>query len=87
MKEEELRRLEKGQKIMATIDGIKETVDETRNVISSKDDIGRGELYIRGKFASFKILLTPEIAVSVLNTICTKSEEEIKRLQKEFEEL
>ena len=44
MKEEELRRLEKGQKIMATIDGIKETVDETRNVISSKDDIGRGEL-------------------------------------------
>mgnify|MGYP006325033571 FL=1 len=86
MKEEELRRLEKGQKIKATIDGIKETVAETRNVISEKDNIGRGELYIRGETA-YKIYLTPEIAVSVLNTICTKSEEEIKRLQKEFDAL
>ena len=86
MREEEVRRLEKGQKIMATIDGIKETVAETRIAISEKDGIGRGELYIRGK-TSFKILLTPEIAVSVLNAICTKSEEEIKRLQKEFDEL
>ena len=86
MKEEELRRLEKGQKIMATIDGIKETVAETRDVISEKDSIGRGELYIRGN-NTFKIYLTPEIAVSVLNTICTKSEEEIKRLQKEFDAL
>ena len=71
---------------MATIDGIKETVAETRNVISEKDNIGRGELYIRGETA-YKIYLTPEIAVSVLNTICTKSEEEIKRLQKEFDAL
>ena len=86
MKEEELRRLEKAQKIMAAIDGIKETIAETRIVISEKDSIGRGELYIRGNTA-FKIYLTPEIAVSVLNTICTKSEEEIKRLQKEFDEL
>ena len=86
MTEEELKRLEKGQKIMATIDGIKETVAETRNVISEKDNIGRGELYIRGETA-YKIYLTPEIAVSVLNTICTKSEEEIKRLQKEFDAL
>ena len=86
MKEEELRRLEKAQKIMAAIDGIKETVAETRNVISEKDSIGRGELYIRGETSS-KIYLTPEIAVSVLNIICTKSEEEIKRLQKEFDEL
>ena len=86
MKEEELKRLEKGQKIMATIDGIKETVAETQDVISEKDSIGRGELYLRGK-TSFKIYLTPEIAVSVLNTICTKSEEEIKRLQKEFDAL
>ena len=86
MTEEELKRLEKGQNIMATIDGIKETVAETRIVISEKDSIGRGELYIRGETA-FKIYLTPEIAVSVLNTICTKSEEEIKRLQKEFDAL
>ena len=86
MKEEELRRLEKAQKIMATIDGIKETVAETRIAISEKDSIGRGELYIRGASSS-RIYLTPEIAVSVLNTICTKSEEEIKRLQKEFDEL
>ena len=86
MTEEELRRLEKGQKIMAAIDGIKETIAETRIVISEKDSIGRGELYIRGKTSS-KIYLTPEIAVSVLNIICTKSEEEIKRLQKEFDEL
>ena len=71
---------------MATIDGIKETVAETRIVISEKDNIGRGELYIRGETA-YKIYLTPEIAVSVLNTICTKSEEEIKRLQKEFDAL
>ena len=71
---------------MATIDGIKETVAETRNVISEKDIIGRGELYIRGETA-YKIYLTPEIAVSVLNAICTKSEEEIKRLQKEFDAL
>ena len=86
MTEEELRRLEKAQKIMAAIDGIKETIAETRIVISEKDSIGRGELYIRGETSS-KIYLTPEIAVSVLNTICTKSEEEIKRLQKEFDEL
>ena len=86
MKEEELRRLEKAQKIMAAIDGIKETIAETRIVISEKDSIGRGELYIRGETSS-KIYLTPEIAVSVLNIICTKSEEEIKRLQKEFDEL
>ena len=86
MTEEELKRLEKGQKIMATIDGIKETVAETRDVISEIDSIGRGELYIRGETA-YKIYLTPEIAVSVLNTICTKSEEEIKRLQKEFDAL
>ena len=86
MTEEELRRLEKGQKIMTTIDGFKEIVAEARNVISGKDGIGRGELYIRGETSS-KIYLTPEIAVSVLNTICTKSEEEIKRLQKEFDAL
>ena len=86
MTEEELRRLEKGQKIMDTIDGIKETVAETRIAIREKDSIGRCELYVRGK-TSFKIYLTPEIAVSVLNTIGTKSEEEIKRLQKEFDEL
>ena len=71
---------------MAAIDGIKETIAETRIVISEKDSIGRGELYIRGETSS-KIYLTPEIAVSVLNIICTKSEEEIKRLQKEFDEL
>ena len=86
MTEEELKRLEKGQKIMATIDGIKETVAETRDVISEINCIGRGELYIRGS-NTFKIYLTTEIAVSVLNTICTKSEEEIKRLQKEFDAL
>ena len=86
MTEEELKRLEKGQKIMATIDGIKETVAETRIAISEKDGIGRGELYIRCETSS-RIYLTPEITVSVLNTICTKSEEEIKRLQKEFDEL
>lgn len=81
-----MRRLEKAQKIMDTIDSIKETIAETRIVISEKDSIGRGELYTRGNTA-FKIYLTPEVAVSVLNTICTKSEEEIKRLQKEFDEL
>ncbi len=86
MKEEELKRFEKAQKIMATIDGIKEAVSEARIAISEKDGIGRGDLYIRGE-TSFKMLLTPEITVSVLNTICTKSEEEIKRLQKEFDEL
>ena len=86
MTEEELRRMEKGQKIMATIDGIKQTVAETRIAISEKDGIGRGELYIRGT-SSGRIYLTPEITVSVLNTICTKSEEEIKRLQKEFDAL
>ena len=86
MKEEELKRLEKAQKIMDTIDSIKVTVAETRDAISEIDSIGRGELYIRGK-NTFKIYLTPEIAVSVLNTICTKSEEEIKRLQKEFDAL
>ena len=72
--------------IMDTIDGIKETIAITRIAIREKDSIGRCELYFRGE-NSFKIYLTPEIAVSVLNTICTKSEEEIKRLQKEFEAL
>ena len=71
---------------MAAIDGIKEIIAETRIVISEKDNIGRGELYIRGNTA-FKIYLTPETAVSALNTICTKCEEEIKRLQKEFDAL
>ena len=86
MTEEELRRLEKGQKIMANIDGFKEMITEAKAVISEKESIARGELYIRGA-SGLKLYLNPDITISVLNTICTKSEEEIKRLQKEFDAL
>lgn len=86
MTEEEFRRLEKGQDIKSNIDSFKEMILSAKAVLCEKEDIARGELYIRGETSS-KIYITPEIAVSVLNTICTKSEEEIKRLQKEFDEL
>lgn len=87
MKEEELKRFEKGRGLSIAIDIKERELEDIRYAINNIDTVTECMLNLKPNLSIVDLHPSKEILLKILQDEQEKTEEEIKRLQKEFEEL
>ena len=87
MKEEELKRFEIGRGLSIAIDVKERQLEDIRYTINNIDKVTECMLNIKPNLSLVDLHPSKEILLKILQDEQEKTEKEIKRLQKELEEL
>ena len=87
MKEEELKRFEIGRELSIVIDVKERELEDIRYAINNIDKVTECMLNLKPNLSLVDLHPSKEILLKILQDEQEKTEKEIKRLQKEFEEL
>lgn len=87
MKEEELKRFEIGRGLSIAIDVKEHELEDIRYAINNIDKVTECMLNLKPNLSLVDLHPSKEMLLKILQDEQEKTEKEIKRLQKEFEEL
>ena len=87
MKEEELKRFEIGRGLSIAIDVKERELEDIRYAINNIDKVTECMIDLEPNFSLVDLHPSKDILLKMLQDEQEKTEKEIKRLQKEFEEL
>ena len=82
----EFRRLEKGKEIIYDIDHTKKTIEIVNNLLS-ENDIKEGMMVVSNGCNSTRVPLTQELCGKLLKVVYHALNDDIIKLEKQFEEL
>ena len=87
MKEEELKRFEIGRELSIAIDVKERELEDIRYAINNIDKVTECMLNLKPNLSLVDLHPSNDILLKILQDEQEKTEKEIKRLQKEFDEL
>jgi hypothetical protein len=87
MREEELKRFEIGRELSIAIDIKERELEDIRYAINNIDKVTECMLNLKPNLSLVDLHPSKEILLKILQDEQEKTEKEIKRLQKEFDEL
>lgn len=86
MNKEEFKRLEKGKEIIYDIERAKSTIEIVNNLLS-ENNIKEGMMVVSNGYESKRVPLTRELCGTLLKCVYHALNDDIIKLEKEFEEL
>ena len=86
MIKEEFKRLEKGKEIIYDIDRAEKTIEIVNNLLS-ENDIKEGMMVVSNGCNSTRVPLTQELSGKLLKVVYHAMNDDIIKLEKEFDEL